>query len=270
MSSKSLAAAKKQATTVAKPDELTAEVIKSFEDSHKTYGTRRLKEILFISYGHRVSRRKIRRIMKANGLIPLAVYKNDSPSSDRYIYENCANLLQRNFNGKNPLEWLVSDLTYVEVNGKWCYICCILDLFNREIVGYSIGCNKTSQLVKEALLSIENLSKTKYFHTDCGSEFKGHEVVSFINNLGIRRSLSAPGCPNDNAVVESLYKTIKTEFVQFKVFDTLESLKNQFAVYVNWYNTKRLHSTLGNVSPLNYAQMYLGVGQAPIDSRQSC
>jgi transposase InsO family protein len=241
--------------------ELTAEVITIFNDSGKTYGTRRIKGELLDECKKVVSRRKIKKIMDANGLLPLAVFKNDSPAQSYHVHENCENLLKREFNGKAVLEWLASDLTFVRVNGIWHYICCILDLYNRQIVGYSVGAHKTSQLVKEALLSVEDLSKTKYFHTDCGSEFKGKDVVEFLMNLGIRRSLSAPGCPNDNAVIESFYKTLKTEFVQFKTFNSLGELQNQLTTYIYWYNTKRRHSTLNGLSPVKYALMHQSIPQ---------
>lgn len=72
---------------------------------------------------------------------------------------------------------VISDLTYVRVREKWCYICILIDLFNREIIGYSAGARKNARLVYYAFLSSVNLSKVKIFHTDRGNEFKNQLIV---------------------------------------------------------------------------------------------
>ncbi|NPC93908.1 transposase family protein [Bacillus sp. WMMC1349] len=93
----------------------------------------------------------------------------------------------------NELTVVVSDLTYVRVQKKWHYICVFVDLYNREMIGFSTGENKDALLVYRALSSIKgNLHRIQLFHTDRGKEFKN-----------IKRSLSMKGCPYDNAVAES-------------------------------------------------------------------
>lgn len=97
---------------------------------------------------------------------------------------------------------------------RWNYICIMIDLYHREIVGYSVGANKDANLVKQALLSIPyKHDAIELFHSDRGSEFDNQLIDSVLNTFGIERSLSRKGNPYDNAVAESSFKCMKTEFI---------------------------------------------------------
>ena len=110
----------------------------------------------------------------------------------------------------------------------------LVDLFNREIIGYSSGPNKDAELVKKAFCTVKtNLSQIKIFHTDRGNEFKNQIIDEILDTFNIERSLSMKGCPYDNAVAEATYKVIKTEFVNQHLFETPEQLGYEFADYVN-------------------------------------
>ena len=114
------------------------------------------------------------------------------------------NELNREFDRNEELDVVVSDLTYVNVAGKWNYICLIIDLFNREIVGYVAGKNKNAELVYKAILTIKyNLNKINIFHTDRGNEFKNKIIKEALETFNIKTSLSKKGCPYDNAVAEA-------------------------------------------------------------------
>lgn len=105
-------------------------------------------------------------------------------------------------------------MTYVRVAGKWNYICIILDLHNREIIGYSSGARKDAMLVYQAFSTIKHsLNDIMIFHTDRGNEFKNNTIDGLIDTFNIKRSLSKKGCPYDNAVAEATFKVVKTEFV---------------------------------------------------------
>ena len=133
-----------------------------------------------------------------------------------------SNELNREFHDKNPLEAIVSDLTYVRVNQRWHYICTIMDLHNREIIGHSAGPNKDANLVYEAFASIrKNLSLIELFHTDRGKEFINEQIDTLLKTFEISRSLSDPGVPYDNAVAESNFKSLKFEFVYQNKFQHL-------------------------------------------------
>ena len=220
--------------------------------------------------GQQVSRRRISRIMKQEGLVSNYTVAQFKPHTAKCNEDKIENIVDRNFDEQPHLNVVVSDLTYVRVKNRWHYLCVLVDLFNREIIGYSSGPNKDAELVKKAFSTVQtNLSQIKIFHTDRGSgspvlrskfpplvgnEFKNKIIDEILEVFEIERSLSMKGCPYDNAVAEATYKVIKTEFVNHQIFETQEQLGYEFADYVNWYNNHRIHSSLGYLSPVEYRQ----------------
>lgn len=128
-----------------------------------------------------------------------------------------------------------------------------MDLFNREIIGYSAGPNKDASLVYDAFATVKaNLGEIQMFHTDRGSEFNNHLIDDVLNTFNIKRSLSLKGCPYDNAVAESTFKIFKAEFVYGRSFESLERLKLELGDYIHWFNNHRIHSALGYLSPREF------------------
>ncbi|HDI7741046.1 TPA: IS3 family transposase [Staphylococcus aureus] len=232
-------------------------VINIFNANRKVFATRRIKNHLN-DKGHTVSRRKIGRIMKKYNLVSVytkAKYKNHPKETNEKLIKNHLN---RAFNREQPMETLVSDLTYVKVAGTWHYICLFIDLFNREIVGYSAGKNKDANLVSKAISRINhNLEQIKLFHTDRGKEFDNHLIDEVLETFKIKRSLSTKGCPYDNAVAEATMKAMKTEFVKQMQFGNLEQLKTELFDYVNWYNNFRPHSSLQYLTPVAFKNLHM-------------
>ncbi|HCU0627377.1 TPA: IS3 family transposase [Staphylococcus aureus] len=232
-------------------------VINIFNANRKVFATRRIKNHLN-DKGHTVSRRKIGRIMKKYNLVSVytkAKYKNHPKETNEKLIKNHLN---RAFNREQPMETLVSDLTYVKVAGTWHYICLFIDLFNREIVGYSAGKNKDANLVSKAIRRINhNLEQIKLFHTDRGKEFDNHLIDEVLETFKIKRSLSTKGCPYDNAVAEATMKAMKTEFVKQMQFENLEQLKTELFDYVNWYNNFRPHSSLQYLTPVAFKNLHM-------------
>lgn len=230
-------------------------IIKIFNESRCNYGSRKIK-IEIDKLGYAVSIRKIRKIMKAYNLNSNYTIKKFKITNNNYNKEDNANKLNSNFDVKEKFTILSSDLTYVKINGSWKYICLIIDLFNREVVSYSISNNKTSQLVKEAILKIEDkLGNVEIFHTDRGLEFKNQEIEKIFKKYQIYHSLSKPGCPYDNAVSETTYNIFKREFLKLHKFKTLEELDYKLFDYINWFNNFRIHSTLGYLSPVEFKKI---------------
>lgn len=181
--------------------------------------------------------------------------KKFKPYKSSINEDKIVNIVARKFDNRKRCQVLVSDLTYVRVGNKWNYICTIIDLYSREIIGYSCGPHKTAQLVLHAFASIpRGLQEVGIFHTNRGSEFKNKSIDVLLETFEITRSLSRKGNPYDNAVAEATYKSIKIEFVSQEQFDTLEQLKASFGAFVWWFNNKRLHSSLDYVSSIQYHQ----------------
>ena len=238
-------------------DELTSKVIDIYNSSHKNYGTRKIK-VELKKLGYIVSRRKIGNIMKAQGLVSSYTVSQYKVHIEKCNESKVANELDRNFDNKEPLAVIVSDLTYVRVNNKWNYICILVDLFNREIIGYSCGHNKDAGLVYKAFAKIQtNLNNIQLFHTDRGNEFKNNMIDKILKTFKIKRSLSMKGCPYDNAVAEATFKIFKTEFVKGYHFENLNQLERELTDYINWFNNFRIHSTLGYLSPTQFKLEHL-------------
>lgn len=248
---------KKKDEKVKAEAQLTDTIVEIFNNNRKSYGTRRMKNELD-KIGLTVSRRKIGRIMRQNGLVSvykLPRFKNYRNKPNEKLISNHLN---RSFKRERSMEVLVSDLTYVDVGGKWHYICIFVDLFNREIVGYSAGRHKDTVLVSRALSTIKgNLKDVQMFHTDRGKEFDNQSIDEALNAFGITRSLSMKGCPYDNAVAEATFKSIKTEFIKQFKFKSLKDLELELFDYIHWYNNIRSHSTLDYLSPINYKKQFI-------------
>ena len=238
---------------------ISKEVARIFKESRNNYGTRKIKkELAKLPEPKHVSRRRIGRIMNELGLVSTYTVAQFKPHKSSCNEAPVKNELQRQFKQDEPLAVIVSDLTYVRVGKKWHYVCLFVDLFNREIIGYSAGENKTAKLVHQAIASIKvNLNDVKMFHTDRGKEFDNKLISEALETFGIQRSLSMKGCPYDNAVAEATFKVVKTEFANQAHFTSLEQLALELGDYVHWFNNLRIHGTLGYLTPVEFKQQSL-------------
>lgn len=141
----------------------------------------------------------------------------------------------------------------MRVGASWNYICLFIDLYNREIVGHSASPKKNAWLVKAAFATLGfPISDSEVFHTDRGSEFDNADINIMLETFGIERSLSAKGCPYDNAVDESTNKILKTELVYRETLATTRELQVKLSGYVHRHDNFRIHSTLGHMSPVEF------------------
>ena len=234
---------------------ITKAIQTAYEENRCLYGSRKIKRVL-ADKGIVVSRRRICRIMKQLGLESAYTRKKYKKKSKEANQATIPNILDRQFNKQEYLSAIVSDITYVRIGQKWGYICILLDLHNREIIGYSSGTNKDAKLVHRAFSSVKvNLSKIQLFHTDRGSEFDNTLIDELLNTFNIKRSLSLKGCPYDNAVAEATFKLIKSEFIYRRIFGTQEQLALELADYVHWFNNIRIHGALGYISPVAFREV---------------
>ena len=230
-------------------------IIEIFRLSKNNYGTRKIK-VELMKRGYQVSRKRIARIMKRNNLISnytIAHYKVHKTACNE---ADTPNLVDRVFNNRERLEVAVSDLTYVRVGSRWNYVCSLIDLFNREIIGYAAGERKDAKLIEEAFLRTNySLKDIKIFHSDRGNEYDNKLIDDILEAFDIDRSLSNKGNPYDNAVSEAVNKIMKTEFIYQNKFSTLEELKLGLAEYVYWYNNLRIHGSLDYLTPVEYREL---------------
>lgn len=227
------------------------EKIKSiFLESKSRYGARKIKQCLTTG-GVILSRRRIRRMMKRLNLVSVYQQARFKPHSKGKNEALIPNRLDRPFDQERPLEVLVTDLTDVRVDRRWADVCLSIDLFNREIIGLSVGWHKTADLVKQAIQSIPYaLTKVKLFHSDRGKAFDNQLIEDMLEAFGITRSLSHAGCPYDNAVAESTYRSFKLEFINQETFQSLEELTLKTKDYVHWWNHHRILGSLNYQTPM--------------------
>lgn len=232
--------------------ELEKLIIKIFKESRHNYGTRKIKHMLSKQV-YIASRRKIGKIMKKYGLASnytVKHYKVHRRSVNEYAVSNAVN---RQFNDRKRLDVTVSDLTYVRIKNRWHFICLIINLSNREIIGYSSGPNKDASLVLQAFSKIDaSLHAINIFPSNRGNEFKNNPLDELLKTFNIERSLSNKGSPYDNAVAEAGFKIVKTEFAFNRVFNSQVELALELFDYVNWYNTIRIHGSLNYQTPFQY------------------
>ena len=141
------------------PDPAAEEVATTFEESRGRYGARKIKASL-ARRGIVLSRRRIVRIMKGKGLISAYADAKFKPSRSSAEDADAPNIVNREFDECPPRTHVVSDLTYVRVGARWCYVCLLIDLYNREIVGHAAGERKDAGLVKSAFATLSSLWAT--------------------------------------------------------------------------------------------------------------
>jgi transposase InsO family protein len=189
--------------------------------------------------------------MSAEGLVSCYNKKKRPKSGSKVNESSSPNIIAREFDGRSQYEAIVSDTSYITISNKWHYLCPMLDLSNRAILGSSVSNRRDESLVVQSIYDMQiDLRNVGIFHTDRGSEFNSKTIDKILEGFNIRRSLSKKGNPIDNAVIESFFKTIKIEFINRYKFTCLESFKAGWARYVHWYNYKRRHSSLGYRPPM--------------------
>ena len=132
-------------------------------------------------------------------------------------------------------------------------MCLLVDLYDRETVGHAASEHKDAALVMAAFATVSfALNDINVFHTDRGSEFDNAKIDEILEVFGITTALSKKGSPFDNAVDESMNKTLKKEMVYRETFSDLSDLREKLNDYVWWYNNERLHSTPDYMSPVEF------------------
>lgn len=235
-------------------DPREADVERVWRDGGKVYGARKIKAQL--RREHIVmSRRRINRIMKAKGMTSSYSKARYRPHPAGLNDDPAPNLLAREFDGYRPRTHIASDLAYVRVGNGWAYVCPLIDLANREIAGHSVGVRHDPDLVLAAFATLRfPLGDIEVLHTDRGGEFTGERIERMLDTFEIARSLSKPGSPYDNAVVESTNRIIKKELIYKNTYTSVDRLRSDLNRYVWWYNHQRLHSTLDYMSPVEFTQ----------------
>jgi len=234
--------------------ELVSAVEKSFYRSKGTYGSPRIFEELK-GLGRDISRSSIGRIMKSKGLRSRVKRKFKATTDSNHDLPIAENILNRNFMPTRLNQAWVSDITYIRVARKWYYLTIIMDLADRMIIGWNLSADMSAEntVINTWKKAVQNRKVTQklIFHSDRGSQYACKDFRKILDkNELITQSMSRKANCWDNAVAESFFKTLKTEFIYHHKFNNYDQLyKGIFEYIEGWYNTRRKHSSLNYASP---------------------
>ena len=240
--------------------DLTAQVRAVFEDNRRVYGYRKMWRALS-GTGLAISEYKVRRIMREAGLYPITTKRFRPGRSGKAEGRFFDNTLDQQFHATRPDEVWAGDITYIKTKVGWAYLAVVIDLFNREVIGHALSKSIDVELVKRALSSaVARRSVTDtptVFHSDRGIQYASAGFMRMLADNGIVGSMSKNGCPFDNAVAES-FASAKRECIHHRDHEDFEEVKRDtFAYSEPFYNRKRMHSTLGYKTPVEYRLSYL-------------
>lgn len=242
------------------PDaDLKAEIQAIYNEHEGRYGYRRIRDEL-ANRGKKVNHKKVQRIMKALGLKCLVRMKKYK-SYKGTVGKIAPNILDRNFKADAPNEKWVTDITEFKLFGEKLYLSPVLDLFNGEIITYTIGSRPTYSLVSEMIeKALERLPEEHklLMHSDQGWHYQMKQYRHALESRGIMQSMSRKGNCYDNSVMENFFGIMKSEFLYLKEFQSVEHFKLELENYINYYNTKRMKAKL-KMSPVQYRTHFIQV-----------
>ena len=230
--------------------------------SRQTYGTRRIKKQLEQQEGLIVSRRRIGRVMKKEGLNTRSRRRFRVQTTDsNHKYMTSPNRLKQDFYASKPNTIYVGDITYIPTSEGWLYLATVIDLCSRKIVGHSMAENMTTKLVNDAFSMAVTHRKPKkglIWHTDRGSQYASDSHRELLQEHEVLQSMSRRGNCYDNAVAESFFHSLKTELTHHCKFETRSQANEAIFEYIEvWYNRQRLHSSNNYMSPVDYEKSML-------------
>lgn len=236
-------------------EELLVDIRRLFMEHKQNYGSPRIYNALR-SEGVPCSLNRVERLMRSAGLAAVHKHKFRVTTDSKHNLPVAKNILNRNFETDGPNKVWLSDITYVWTMEGWLYLAFVLDLYSRRVVGLSMGGRITDDLTVGALTQAilrRSPPGEMLFHSDRGSQYASRRLQEMLRAHGITPSMSRKGDCWDNAVGESLIKTFKVEKIHRCRFRTREQAKREIFEYVEmYYNRKRLHSSLGYMSPFEY------------------
>lgn len=252
-------AQRKSAKKPAKHTALSVEIKALFVQSRNSAGKRSIKALLENKH-IKASLYLIRKLMNEMGLF------SKQPQKWRYSNQEQGrrfdNLVNREFTPAAQTTVLCGDTTYIKINGLWCYLAIVINLANRQVVGWKFSRQHDSQLVVDALnhamLNVQR-TETMIFHSDQGSIYGSSHFTEVVKQHGLTQSMSRRGNCWDNAPMERWFRSFKWEWMQKGGYASFQSAVEDIRDYVMYYNYTRPHTYCGGVAPILVKKTYTGL-----------
>ncbi len=228
-------------------------------ESDSTYGSPRMTDELG-RRGHRVNHKRVERLMRVNGIVGVHKPAKIRTTLPPDLYPPLPDLVDRRFDPGAPDVAWAGDITHIGTDEGWLYLASVLDLGSRRLLGYAMADHMRTELVADALgMAIATRGGAVdgvIFHSDRGSQYLSGEYQDLVRAHGMRQSVGRTGVCWDNSVAESFWSSLKRELVHRYRFRTRAEARRAIFVWINRYNTSRLHSSLGNIPPTEWEANY--------------
>ena len=221
-----------------------------FDEYQQVLGAEKIQTIL-VQRGHQVSKEYVSRLMSEMGLRSVRMTAKKEYLKLREP-ERKKNLLQQQFIADQPNQRWVSDVSCFKLKDHYLYVCVIIDLFSRKVIAYKISKKNSTQLITATFkMAYEerNPPTGLIFHSDRGAQYTSHRFQQLLHEHKVQQSFSRPGEPYDNAVAESFFASLKKEELYRRNITSDRAFQASVASYIEFYNTKRPHRTLKNLTP---------------------
>ncbi|WP_143734378.1 IS3 family transposase, partial [Microbispora rosea] len=253
------AAAPVRAARAAADAELAGRIRKIHAEFDGTYGSPRSTAELRQG-GARVNHKRVERVMRDQGIVGLHLRKKVRTTVPQPAAQKVPDLLKRDFTATEPNRRYVGDITYLPLaEDRFLYLATVIDLHSRRLAGWSIAEHMRTELVTDALRAAAatrgGTLTGAIFHSDHGAQYTSAEFATVCRQLGVRQSMGAVGTSADNAAAEAFNATLKRETLQgARCWPSVRAARLAVFSWITRYNTRRRHSTLGYLSPIDYEQ----------------
>ena len=232
----------------------------SWRESGCVYGYRKVFDDLR-DLGERCGKSRVERLMHRNGIKAHVGYKKHRGIKGGQPSVVAPNHLQQQFEVKRPDEAWVTDITYIRTYEGWLFLAVVLDLFSRQVIGWSMQSRMEADLVMKALLTAmwRRQPKTEVIvHSDQGSQYTGYDWQGFLKAHNLVSSMSRRGNCHDNAVAESFFQLLKRERIKRRIYPDRQTARADIFNYIEmFFNRQRKHGHNDMLSPVEYEERYL-------------
>jgi putative transposase len=231
----------------------------SWLESGSVYGYRKVSDDLR-DLGEHCGINRVYRIMRAAGLRSQTGYGKRRYKRGGVPSVVAPNHLQRQFDVQEPNRVWVTDITYIRTHEGWLYLSAVIDLFSRQVIGWSMNSRMDRELALNALLMAvwrRQPKQTVLVHSDQGSQFSSYDWRDFLKAHNLEQSMSRRGNCHDNAVAESFFQLLKRERIRRRIYSSRDEARQDIFDYIEmFYNPKRRHGFNNKLSPVNYEKQY--------------